>query len=126
MRHDAIDRGHFPVYKLNPNIDYSIYGATPTILPAMLLGVTLTATDPVAVVSLLTSLGAPKQLGTMIEGESLLNDGTAYGLFLLILRLMRSYYANLETPHLLCDKDPNFAVGGCVEGYLSRRDNRSL
>ena len=32
---------------------------------------------------------------------------------------MRSYYANLETPHLLCDKDPNFAVGGCVEGYLS-------
>ena len=111
--------GIFPVYKLNPNIDYSIYGATPTVLPAMLLGVTLSATDPVAVVSLLNSLGAPKQLGTMIEGESLLNDGTAYGLFLLILRLMRSYYANLETPHLLCDKDPNFAVGGCVEGYLS-------
>ena len=55
----------------------------------------------------------------MIEGESLLNDGTAYGLFLLILRLMRSYYANLETPQSLCDKDPNFAVGGCVEGYLS-------
>jgi sodium/hydrogen exchanger 10/11 len=71
----------FPAYTLNENIDYSIYGFTPTILPAMLLGVTLSATDPVAVVSLLNSLGAPKELGTMIEGESLLNDGTAYGFF---------------------------------------------
>ena len=81
----------------------------------MLLGVTLSATDPVAVVSLLNSLGAPKELGTMIEGESLLNDGTAYGFFLLILKLMRSYYASLEVPHLLCDEDPARHVAGCVE-----------
>ena len=105
----------FPAYTLNENIDYSIYGFTPTILPAMLLGVTLSATDPVAVVSLLNSLGAPKELGTMIEGESLLNDGTAYGFFLLILKLMRSYYASLEVPHLLCDEDPARHVAGCVE-----------
>jgi NhaP-type Na+/H+ or K+/H+ antiporter len=45
----------------------------------------LSATDPVAVVALLKELGAPVSLGTIIEGEALLNDGTAYVLFLLFL-----------------------------------------
>jgi len=46
-------------------------------------GAMVSATDPVAVVSLLHELGAPETLGTVIEGESLLNDGTAYVFFLL-------------------------------------------
>jgi len=50
---------------------------------ALMFGAILSATDPVAVVSILGSLGAPKQLSTLIEGESLLNDGSAYVLFLL-------------------------------------------
>ena len=41
----------------------------------------ISATDPVAVVSLLKDLGAPKAIGTLIEGESLLNDGTAVVIF---------------------------------------------
>ena len=36
----------------------------------------LSATDPVAVVSLLRELGASKHLTILIEGESLFNDGT--------------------------------------------------
>lgn len=35
----------------------------------------LSATDPVAVVALLKDLGASKKLSTIIEGESLMNDG---------------------------------------------------
>ena len=35
------------------------------------------ATDPVAVVSLLEEIGAPFGMRTIIEGESLLNDGVA-------------------------------------------------
>jgi len=52
---------------------------------ALLFGVVISATDPVAVVSLLKELGASKKLGTLIEGESLLNDGTAIVIFLVIL-----------------------------------------
>ena len=40
-------------------------------------GTVQAATDPVAVVSLLSSLGAPVTLTMIISGESLLNDGTA-------------------------------------------------
>lgn len=46
-----------------------------------LIGVIGSATDPVAVVALLKELGASKELGTLIEGESLLNDGSAVVLF---------------------------------------------
>ncbi len=49
---------------------------------AMMFGAVISATDPVAVVSLLKELGASKKLGTLIEGESLLNDGTAIVLFM--------------------------------------------
>lgn len=40
-----------------------------------LLGGLLSATDPVAVVALLKDLGASQKLSTIIEGESLMNDG---------------------------------------------------
>ena len=39
-----------------------------------LLGTIVSATDPVAVVALLKDLGTDAKLGTMIEGESLLNE----------------------------------------------------
>lgn len=42
---------------------------------SLLLGGLLSATDPVAVVALLKELGASKKLSTIIEGESLMNDG---------------------------------------------------
>ncbi len=44
---------------------------------ALLLGAILSATDPVAVVSLFRQLGAPERLTTLVEGESLFNDATA-------------------------------------------------
>ena len=50
-------------------------------IESFLFGAIASATDPVAVVALLADLGASKKLGTMIEGESLLNDGTAIVIF---------------------------------------------
>jgi NhaP-type Na+/H+ or K+/H+ antiporter len=47
----------------------------------VLFGAVISATDPVAVVSLLKELGAPKSMATLIEGESLMNDGTAVVIF---------------------------------------------
>ncbi|CAI5988173.1 unnamed protein product [Closterium sp. NIES-65] len=58
---------------------------------AMLLGGLLSATDPVAVVALLRDLGASKKLSTIIDGEALMNDGTAIVVFQLFLRLTLGY-----------------------------------
>ena len=49
---------------------------------AFMFGAVVSATDPVAVVALLKDLGASKKLGTLIEGESMLNDGTAIVIFM--------------------------------------------
>mmetsp|Transcript_54789 Transcript_54789/g.143113 ORF Transcript_54789/g.143113 Transcript_54789/m.143113 type:complete len:943 (+) Transcript_54789:86-2914(+) len=48
---------------------------------SLMVGSILCATDPVAVVSLLKDLGASPILTMQIQGESLLNDGTAMVLF---------------------------------------------
>jgi NhaP-type Na+/H+ or K+/H+ antiporter len=48
---------------------------------SLMLGAILSATDPVAVVALLKELGVSKRVGTLIEGESLFNDGTAIVVF---------------------------------------------
>ncbi len=52
---------------------------------ALLFGALISATDPVAVVALLKEMSSRKRLETLIEGESLLNDGTAIVLFTVFL-----------------------------------------
>jgi CPA1 family monovalent cation:H+ antiporter len=52
---------------------------------ALVFGALIAATDPVAVVALFRALGAPKSLTVLVEGESLLNDGTAIVIFMLLL-----------------------------------------
>lgn len=53
-----------------------------------LFGALISATDPVAVVSLLKEVSSRKRLETLIEGESLLNDGTAIVLFTLFYGIL--------------------------------------
>ncbi|HBP22261.1 MAG TPA: hypothetical protein DEA08_31320, partial [Planctomycetes bacterium] len=55
---------------------------------AFLFGALISATDPVAVVALFKDLGAPKRLGILVEGESLMNDGTAIVLFNILLAVV--------------------------------------
>jgi monovalent cation:H+ antiporter, CPA1 family len=64
---------------------------TPFSLPAALvLGALLSATDPVAVISLFKQLGAPKRLTVLVEGESLFNDATAIVLTRILLVVLVS------------------------------------
>ncbi|MCW4354824.1 sodium:proton antiporter [Hoyosella sp. YIM 151337] len=51
------------------------------LVAALLFGVLISATDPVAVVAIFRELGVPKRLLTVVEGESLLNDGVAIVLY---------------------------------------------
>ena len=54
---------------------------------ALVFGALISATDPVAVVALFRTLGVPKRLSVLIEGESLFNDGTAIVIFKVMLAI---------------------------------------
>ncbi|EAN86578.1 Na/H antiporter-like protein, putative [Trypanosoma cruzi] len=56
---------------------------------ALLLGSLLSATDPVAVVSLLKGLGVDSRITAMVDGEAIMNDGTAIIAFKLLLPAAR-------------------------------------
>ena len=55
---------------------------------SLMFGSLICATDPVAVVSLLKELGGGKKLRTLIESESLLNDGTAIVIFMVFFTIL--------------------------------------
>lgn len=61
------------------------YAAGLSLSSALVFGALIAATDPVAVVALFRSIGAPRRLQILLEGESLLNDGTAIVLFNIML-----------------------------------------
>jgi CPA1 family monovalent cation:H+ antiporter len=52
---------------------------------ALVFGALIAASDPVSVLAIFRRIGAPKRLEILLEGESLLNDGTAIVLFNLAL-----------------------------------------
>ncbi|OJX45877.1 MAG: Na+/H+ antiporter [Chloroflexi bacterium 44-23] len=60
---------------------------TLSLTSALVFGSLIAATDPVAVVALFRLLGVPRRLSVLVEGESLLNDGTALVLFNLMLAI---------------------------------------
>lgn len=60
----------------------SVYGEW-TWTFALMFGGLISATDPVAVVALLKELGTSKRFSTLVDAESMLNDGTGIVLFML-------------------------------------------
>ena len=55
------------------------------LLMALLFGAIISATDPIAVLSITKEMGVSKRLSLLLEGESLFNDGTAVVLFQILL-----------------------------------------
>ncbi|HEY9850334.1 MAG TPA: cation:proton antiporter [Leptolyngbyaceae cyanobacterium] len=59
-------------------------------IPALLVGVILAITDTVSVIAVFKEVSVPSRLSTIVEGESLFNDGVALVLFGLILKIHSS------------------------------------
>ena len=55
---------------------------------AFLVGTMLAATDPAAILSVVGRLGVPRSLTTLVEAESLFNDGTGIVIFVLALQAL--------------------------------------
>ena len=70
---------------------------------SLMFGSVICATDPVAVVSLLKELGGGKRLRTLIESESLLNDGTAIVIFMVFFSIITGTAIDDNFSHPLLD-----------------------
>jgi CPA1 family monovalent cation:H+ antiporter len=55
---------------------------------ALVFGALISATDPIAVIGIFRGLGVPRRLAVLLDGESLLNDGTGIVFFTLSLALV--------------------------------------
>ena len=88
-----------------------------TLSAALVFGALISATDPVAVVAILREQGAPRRLGILIEGESLMNDGTAIVLFNVLLGLLVVGSGQID-PGVAALDFARVVVGGVGVGLL--------
>lgn len=78
-------------------------------------GAMISATDPVAVVALLKEMNAPTNLGVIIEGESLFNDGTAFAFFLICFEGLKGTERSVSES---IGFFAQLAFGGLALGYV--------
>ncbi len=76
---------------------FGLLGYDVPLLVTLLFGAIISATDPVAVLSLFKEYGAPHRLTLIFEGESLFNDGTAFAVFLVFLGIIQHGFHGTET-----------------------------
>ena len=70
---------------------FPLLGLQIPFLVCLLFGGVISATDPVAVLSIFKSVGAPRRLALIFEWESIFNDGTALAFFLVVLGIILSW-----------------------------------
>jgi Na+:H+ antiporter len=89
------------------------------LLMALLFGAIISATDPIAVLSITKEMAVSKRLSLVLEGESLFNDGTAVVLFQILLAgvLTGSFSVATGVAHFLESVLGGAAIG-IVLGYL--------
>lgn len=76
-----------------------LLGFTFPILAILLFAVIISATDPVAVLSIFKKLGVTPRLTHLFEGESLFNDGTAYAFFLILISFLMIHGGDFSQLH---------------------------
>ena len=88
---------------------------------AFVLGAIVCATDPVATVAVFRQLHAPKSLATVVEAESLLNDGTGVVLFTIALAAIAAPVSPLDAVVQFVAELAISAALGTVAGLVAVR-----
>ena len=92
---------------------------------SILFGALISATDPVAVLAIFKEFRAPQKLSTIVDGESLLNDGTSLVIFQFILKIVITTGLISLTPKILLAESGHFffslfegIAAGVVLGWI--------
>ena len=88
---------------------------------AFIVGAMLAATDPAAVIATFKRLVSPRRLSTLVEAESLFNDGTGIVAFTIAVGFVTSATSPLETGVTFVTVVFVSAAIGAVAGWLASR-----
>ncbi len=93
-----------------------LFGFELSFIWCLLFGALISPTDPIAVMGILASAGAPKSIETVIAGESLFNDGIGVVIFVLLLGILSS--GDIPTVNYVAHTLAVEAGGGIVFGLV--------
>jgi len=105
--------GIFYLFSLLLGLDFSIW-------LCILLGCIVSPTDPIAATSILKKAGLSKNVSTVIEGESLFNDGTGVAIFVCVKNIVNDV-SDLSFPVLMAKELLGAVAVGLAVSFLMFR-----
>ncbi len=107
---------------------FAFIGLEIPLVYCLLFGSLISPTDPIAVMGILKTIGAPKSLETKIAGESLFNDGVAIVIFLVLLNIAGAGHGGgqgemdaISIATLFAQEALGGALFGFIIGYITFR-----